>query len=344
MKTFVFSCLLLMSFGTLLKAQSTVSTNPVGFVTVAVPAQSDAVLAVPLHRSSVFKGTIQSMAGSTLTVVGNPDWTANQFVQALPGQTDTFGVLIATGVKEGLIARVTSNTSNQLTIEMPAGDDLTGIKTDAVDGAGQGDEVDVMPYWTPSTLLSSSVPNGTEFFAFDNTTVGTNVSPTSLLQFFSGFGWYDTVTFTEQSHRPLLFGTSFILRNNSTGAINASMVGSVPMSKHRYTLRILAANRVQDQSIGFSSPVPEPLAELNLGAQNFDELFLYDNSAAGKNKAPSQLLLHFGGRWYNSLDFSDVTDSITLQPGSGMIYRLAAAGQPTNFVWQQLQSYLASNP
>jgi len=343
MKTNLVVGLIVSSLGAILNAQSAVSTDPVGFVTVTVPANSDAVLAVPLYRSAAFKGKIQAISGSTLTVAGNPAWAANQFVQALPGQTDTFAVLIATGAKEGLIAKVTANSTHQLTIELPVGENLAGIKTNDADGAGEGDDLDVMPYWTPSTLLSAATPNGTELFAFDNTTVGTNVSPTSLLQFFSGFGWYNTISFTDQSHRPLLFGTSLILRNNAAAAFSVSIVGSVPMSAHRYTLRILAANRVQDQSIGFSSPVPEPLANLNLGAQNFDELFLFDNAATGKNKAPSQLLLHFGGRWYNSINFADVTDQVVLQPGSGMIYRLAAAGQTTQFVWQKLQSYLANN-
>lgn len=332
-----------MIFGTCAVAQSTVSTDPVGFVNVTVPAQSDAVLAVPLHRAAAFKGKIQAISGNTITVAGTPDWIANQFVQSLPSQTDTFSVLIANGVKEGLIARVISNTANQVTIEVPTGDDLTGVKTNAVDGAGEGDEVDVMPYWTAASLFPAGLANLTELFAFDNSTPGRNVSPSVLLQFYAGYGWFETVSYTEQSHRPLLFGTAFILRNNAAAPLATSVVGLVPMSKHRYTLRTLAANLGQDQSIGFSSPVPEKLSEVNLGAQNFDELFLYNNSAIGKNKAPTQLLIHHSGRWYESITFTDVTDQITLQPGGGMIYRLAASAQPTQFVWQQLQSYLIDN-
>ena len=41
-------------------AQSTATTDPVGFVSVTVPAQSDAVLAVPLNRAAAFKGKIKN--------------------------------------------------------------------------------------------------------------------------------------------------------------------------------------------------------------------------------------------------------------------------------------------
>jgi len=345
MKKFVFSCLLLMSFGALLKAQSTVSTNPVGFVTVAVPAQSDAVLAVPLHRSAVFKGKIQSVAGSTLTVVGNPDWSANQFVQALPGQTDTFGVLIATGVKEGMIARVTSNTSNQLTIEMPDGDDLTGIKTDAVDGAGQGDEVDVMPYWTPLSLFPSSLPPGTQMLLIPNggvNGVGINLSANPILVF-TGSSWLNSsAAFSNASHFPLPFASGFIMRNNTSAAISVSMVGAVPMAAHRLPIRTFANNVAQDVWFGYSSPVPEPLGGTGLGFSPGDQLLVFDNSTTGRNKSATPILVFTGSAWLNSsAGFVNVTNTFMVEPGRAYVLRKAATATPQTFVWKNTQSYLA---
>lgn len=336
MKTFVFSCLLLMSFGTLLKAQSTVSTNPVGFVTVAVPAQSDAVLAVPLHRSSVFKGTIQSMAGSTLTVVGNPDWTANQFVQALPGQTDTFGVLIATGVKEGLIARVTSNTSNQLTIEMPAGDDLTGIKTGAVDGAGQGDEVDVMPYWTPSTLFPASPSTGSRLLFFPNDLPGINLS-SNLTVLRASSGWF--VGATPADHRVLPYGVSFVFRNQTSLAQTISMVGAVPMASQRAVLAKLSqVGQGQDLRVGISSPVPEFIGNLELGFTPGDRLLVFNNSLVGFNKSPSMTLLWSGSAWFQGA--TNVSATFLLEPGNGYVLRRSSNAPAGAVVWQLVQSYL----
>lgn len=324
-------------------ALTTATTDPVGFVNVTVPANSDAILAVPLNRTADFKGVIQSISGNVITVAGtSPGWATSpqRYVQALPTQPNTYAVMLATGVKEGMTAKVTANGANTVTIQLDAGDDLTGVKTEAVDGAGNGDHIDIVPFWTPSSLIGGTIPDLTEMYVFDNTTTGQNVSPTVLLQFFNGFGWYETQGFTDQSHRPLRFGTGFIIRNNGGSVITPTFVGAVPMAKNRLLLHTLAANTGQDQTIGYMSPIPEPLNGVNIGAQDLDELYLFDNSASGKNKAPSALLVFFGGRWYNQQTFVDVTDTTTLQPGSGMIYRKVGTPTPQNFVWQDLQSYL----
>jgi uncharacterized protein (TIGR02597 family) len=338
MKKLHFSLLLLTLLGTAVQAQ--VTTDPVGFLNVTVPANSDAIISVPLNRAASFKGMIQSISGNVMTIAGtSPAWTANLFVQSLPSQIDTYAVLIASGTNEGMTAKITANGANTLTVQLATGDNLSAVKTEAVNGAGLGDQIDIMPYWTPSSLISS-IPDGTEMYAFDNTTTGQNVSPTTLLQFFTGFGWYETVGFTDQSNRPMPFGTGFILRNNSSSSISAPLTGSVPMSSNRLILRTLAANTNQDQTIGYMSPVPTVLGTVNLGAQDNDELYLFDNSASGKNKSPSTLLIYFGGLWYNSLTFADVTSTTILQPGNAMIYRKKSTSSPQNFVWQNLQSYL----
>ena len=127
------------------------TTDPVGFVSVSVPANSDAVLAVPLNRAATFKGMIQTISGNTITVAGTPAWatTPAQFVQALPGQVETYAVQLASGTKEGLIAKIVSNTANSVTIQLDAGDDLTGVVAEDADAiANNGDQIDIFPYWT----------------------------------------------------------------------------------------------------------------------------------------------------------------------------------------------------
>ena len=307
-------------------------TDPVGYVSVTVPANSDAVLAVPLNRAAEFKGVISSISGNVITVAGTPAWTNNQFAP-LATANKTYALQVASGAKEGLIGKITANTVDTLTVQLDSGETLADVVA--------GDQIDVMPYWTPSTLISASVPDGTELYVFDNTTSGQNTSPSVLLQYFSGFGWFETIGYTDQSHRPLLFATGFILRNNSlSSSVALSFVGSVPMTKHRLPLKTIAAGVNQDQTIGYMSPIPEPLSSLNFAAADNDELFLFDSSATGKNKSPSTLLVFFGGRWYNSITYADVTDTTTLQPGNGMIFRKKSAGAPQVSVWQDLQSYL----
>lgn len=317
--------------------QTVVSTDPVGFVNVTVPAQSDAVLAVPLYRAAAFKGKIQSISGNTLTVAGSPDWAANQFVQALPSQTDTFAVLIATGVKEGLIAKITANTPNQLTIEVPTGDDLIGIKSNETDG--EGDTLDVIPHWTPSSLLTGSVVPGTNLLVPPSNQPGINLSA-SLILVYTGSSWLNTGTFTNASHHPFEFGRAFIARNNSVSPQSLSLVGSVPMAKHRAIIRTLQANRTQDTWLGFHSPVPTKIGETGLGLSPGDNLLVFDNSAVGKNKSAAQILVFTGAIWLDTGTFANVSETFHLQPGSGCILRKNQTVTPTAFVWSALPPYL----
>lgn len=325
-------------------------TDPVGFVSVTVPANSDAVLAVPLNRAAEFKGVIQSISGNTITVAGTPAWATNAFA---PGVTagKTYAIQIASGSKEGLTGRVTANTNNTLTVTVGTGDDLTNIGTVDVpvdpDGAGpltaQADQVDVMPYWTPGTFLPT-VPNGSELYSYvnaaGNATAGINSSPSTLLVFDSGSGeWLDQNDESSAQNLALPFGSAFNFRNKTASPVTLSMVGSVPMSSHRLVLRTQIANVGQDLRIGYFSPVPELLSNLGFPAVLGDQIFVYNNSAPGINKSPATILIYDGSQWLDGNDESPVP-TFTLQPGSGYVFRLAARTTPTTIVWKDIQSYL----
>jgi uncharacterized protein (TIGR02597 family) len=276
-----------------------------------------------------------------ITVAGTPGWTASQFVYASGTQSNTYAVLIATGTKEGLYLKVTANDATTLTVQpmsASSADDLSGVATIAAN-SGAGDSISIVPYWTPGTLLSGTIPDNTEMFVYDNTASGQNLAPSVPLVYFNGFGWFESLGFTAQNDRPILFGTGFIVRNHSASPITVTVTGAVPMTTNRVVLRTLAANTPQDQRITYSSPVPEILGNLNLGAQDNDQLFIFDNSTTGFNKAPTPLV-YFGGSWYNSLTFTDVTNTTTIQPGTSFIYRAGATANPTNFVWAHLPNYL----
>jgi uncharacterized protein (TIGR02597 family) len=314
-------------------AQTPVYTPPVGFVSVTVPANSDAIMGAPLERASVFTGAVASISTNVITLQGTPSWTAGQFVQNSPTQNDTFAIKMGSGSKEGMVLKVTANGTGSLTVAVgsTAADDLSGIVA--------GDSLDVFPLWTPSTIFSGTIPDNTEFYLYDNTASGENPAPSEPLTYFTGFGWFDTVNYNDQSHRSILPGTGFILRNVQGSPLTLSMVGAVPMSKNRVVIRTLAANTAQDQRITYSSPVPETLNNMNLGAADYDEMYLFDNTTSGINKPPTPLVFA-SGRWYNSVTFADVTDTTTIQPGSSFIYRKAATATPSAFVWSDLQSYL----
>lgn len=316
------------------------TTDPVGFVNVTVKANSDALIAVPLNRASAFKGAIQSITGSTITVAGvSPAWSTNLFVQNLPAQPNTYALQLASGAQEGLTVKITASGANTITIQLTGGDSLTGVKTEAVDGAGQGDQVDIVPYWTPGSLLPATLPAGAQFFGYEGGATGTNLS-SSQVYGYSGSAWEDDVTSEDATNTPIAFGSAFILRNNSGSDISVSMVGSVPMTSHRIRLANPTGGE-QDIRIGYSSPIPEPISALGIPANAGDVIFGYDNAQSGINKSASKIYAFDGTGWVDDVSGLPVTASDALQPGFGYVYRKLATGSPQSVVWQDLQSYLA---
>lgn len=314
------------------------TTDPVGFVSVNVPAASDAIVAVPLNRTSEFKGLTSAFSGTsgtvTITVSGTPGWTNGQFIP-LATNNKTYALQFASGAKEGLTMPITNNGGNTVTVTVDPADDLTGV-------LANGEQIDVVAYWTPASLFSSP-PDGSELFSFaplsGSAPAGTNLSPSVLLVFDAGTGvWIDQVSELSRAHLPLEFGASFGFRNNSASVYTASFVGSVPMSKHRTRLATLANNTDQDIRVGYTSPIPELLSAVGFPAVSGDQLFVYNNGATGKNKSPSQILV-FDTEWLDSITESPVP-TFQLQPGYGYVFRKFRTANSTVAVWTDLQSYL----
>lgn len=321
-------------------------TDPVGFVSVTVPANSDAVLAVPLNRAAEFKGVIQSISGNDITVAGTPAWTANAFA---PGVTagKTYAVQIAAGAKEGMMGRITANTNNTVTVTLDSGDDLTGIGTVAVpvdpDGIGplnaQADQVDIMPYWTPSAMLGNSLPAGTLLIAFGGAGAGINLGATELYGA-TGSGWEDGNTGDPADNVVLPFGAGFVCRNGTASPLSLSFVGTVPMSSHRQRLYTLTNGTSQDIYFGYNSPVPEAVINLGIPAIAGDQIIGFDNSAPGINKGATIIYGYTGSGWEDGNTGDPLDVNVKLQPGFGYIYRRISTGAPSSVAWKDLQTYL----
>lgn len=337
MKRIHFALTLLAASAGLVHAQ--VVTAPVGFVSVTVPAASDAALGAPLSRTEEFQGVIQSISGNTITVAGTPGWTANQFVYASGTQPKTYYARIDSGVKEGLIATIASNGTGDLTVTLPSGEDLTNVSTNAalISPATTGDSLSISPYWTPATLVTGVVA-GTQILRYPTATAGINLS-SAATYLFNGTNWF----FGATNVNDVPFGSAegFVLRNNSASPQTISITGSVPMTGHRARLVTLAANTSQDQRIFYNSPIPEvvgnvfPPTALSAG----DRLLAFDNSAPGKNKSSSATLLWTGSAWMQGS--TNVTTTYQLQPGNSYLFRKNQTGASAATVtWSDLQSYL----
>ena len=302
-------------------AQTTVYTDPVGFVNVTVKAQSDAVLSVPLQRSAVFMGSVASADDTAKTVTLSSAPT-------LPANTPC-ALLISSGAKEGMFAKITAQTTTTVTLE--AGTDLSGIVAT--------DKVSIMPYWTPATLVPTTAAVGVRLMTYDAARVGVNIATTKFYSHTGNGNWINGATGVPASNEPLAFGSSFVLRNTTASDLTISFVGDVPMKKHRAILATLAANTAQDVRFGYSSPVPETLSNVGLVGVEGDQIFEFDNSVAGYNRPPTQTLIYNSGAWKFSPALTSAA-AFQLKPGFGYIYRKAATGSPSSVVWSDLPSYL----
>ena len=317
------------------QAQS-VTTDPVGFVSVSVPAASDAALGAPLGRANEYQGVIQSVSGTTgsvtITVGGTPGWVASQFVYASGTQPKTYYARIDTGAREGLIAAITANDATSITVTVPTGDDLVGVLTNAANTTG--DNISIAPYWTLGTLISG-VPAGTQVLTYPTNVAGVNLAA-SATYVYTGTNWQQGATLMNDLILPP--GQGFTLRNNSAATITVSITGSVPMATSRFVVRTIAASTKQDQRVFFNSPVPETIGNTGLGTAPGDQLLIIDNSIAGKNKASSTTLTWTGTKWLNGV--TDVTTTYQLQPGVSFILRKNSSATPGATVTSHLQSYL----
>jgi uncharacterized protein (TIGR02597 family) len=225
-------------------------------------------------------------------------------------------------------------------VQLDPAENLTGVQTEAANGTGNGDKLDILPFWTPASLLTG-VPIGTEFLGFEGvSTAGINLAAPQLFGNTGASTWEDQITSDDASNVAIGFGRAFVLRNNSASSVTVTIAGSVPMNKHRFTLATLAANSHQDIRFGYLSPVPEAISSLGIPAVAGDAILGFNNTASGKNKAATIIYAYDGSQWVDDITGDPLTAAHVLQPGFGYIYRKFRTGSPSSAVWQHMQSYL----
>jgi uncharacterized protein (TIGR02597 family) len=299
---------------------------PAGFVRLFVPAKSDAVVSIPMLRQAVFSGKISAASGNKVTLNGAP---------AIPAGT-ACALLLTSGPKEGMHAKITTRNAAVVTVAFSPGDNLTGVAV--------GTEVQVVPYWTPASLVKATAPAGIKILGIENAGAGINLSFNRTYTH-AGGGVWNSSSGTNASGAALPFHSAFVLRNTSANELRVTVTGNVPMRKHRINLATLAGNTPQDIPVGYGSPVPETLSKVGLDAMaNGDQILGFDNAATGYNKSASQLLVMDGGVWKDQITSEPVGSTFQLKPGYGYIYRKAATSAPARAVWTGLPTYLATQP
>jgi uncharacterized protein (TIGR02597 family) len=345
-----------LAFASFASAQS-VTTDPVGFTSIACPANSDTYLSVAFTRPPEFTGLIASVSGNTLTISGTPGWNNNQFVYAAGSQPKTYYALIgphaSVNPNEGRGYTITSNGSNTLTVNLN-GDDISGVQANT--------QVLILPYATLASVFPAAdqnvsfVPSPSQFNRLTQILIpnfsgnGINLSTAATYYFLNG-AWRKFGQPTTDDHGDdVLLNTGYFLLRNAGTATNLTTLGSVLVKKETIPL-FTSTSSQQDNFVSVTRPVPVSLDNLGLissGAfasspsqfNRIDQLFVFDNNTAAINKSAAGTYYYANSHWRKfgqdpTADFG--TD--TIPAGSGFVIRKGVTANGATQYWQNAPTY-----
>jgi len=322
------------------------STDPVGFVTIDAPPNSDVLVGVPLCQAPVFTGAVMGLESETLSFAGAP-------FEHLDLGSGLFYLRIKSGSQEGHWTPVVGNTNSSITVE-----DSFGISPgDVVSVQNHTTLATAFPDTSAGTSFISSpsvfVRTGTEIFTFSQ--VGASINRAKNQTFaYSGGEWRAFPTNGNADNQILWPDTYFIFRNNSIAELKVTFTGCVDQGVFS---QILQTQTSDNDYVTFNSrPVPVSLDDLDLGESSAfasspnvfirnDELFVFDNSAPGINKAKSAtyVFVDDGGSNVGWRKFPNNTIDVgsdTIAPGAGFIIRKKSGAEQT-FAWSQDAPWIA---
>jgi hypothetical protein len=316
----------------LASAQTTAYTSPVGYVSLgdttpgqpAVKANTDVWISIPLAKPAVYAGTISVVSGNQVTLTGTPN------LGNLISVPHT--LTITSGIGVGIIALITSNTTNSVTVSVAPGDSLSGVASP--------DSVKISPAWTVLGFGGNTLPTGTTLYTYP-TSASLNPAADGVYEW-SGTDWIDNVNTGEPANNDVLYpGETLVLRNPTNTPVTSLIItGEVPTANSRI---VVAANGPAgaDNPISFFSPVGEPIGTSGLAAfaQNGDTIYGYDNGLPGVNKAANSVHEFFNGDWVDQVNTGEPDNTFPVGAGQGFILR--RPGTSAQAIWNNQQDYLS---
>jgi uncharacterized protein (TIGR02597 family) len=298
-----------------LSSLSAVETDPVGYLTTSIPANSDGLLSPALHRQAAYSGSVESVSDAdTIAVSGTPNFTSDEYAGG------AYFMLFTSGDREGLWAVVDGNGIDSVDLTFVTQD----LGTVANDKVVADDTFQIIPFWTPRTLLpEAATTHGTQLLVFSRTQPGINLSASSTYTLFETFGWYAGAT--DVNDFPIYPDESVVVRNKSANPIALVQSGNVPMAAYRTVLS--AASSGVQQDIRLTTGLPSSVAIRDLidpGSIGVgDQILIFNQAQTGENKSASITATYFETfGWYAGA--TELNDYL-LEPGQGFVYRKAAS-------------------
>ena len=270
--------ILTISLPAFIRAQS-VTTNPVGFSSVTVNANTTRALALPFNKAPDFASAASAVTATTIQTT-NAGWTANAFGPFTGTPANAHVVRMTTGTAIGKQFRIASNTADTLTLVN--GSDLTGVAA--------GDQYQIFAAETLQSLFGvNGQNNGQNVNTSGDPAIADNVllrSGSAWTTYFNdGTQWLKQGTGTPSNTVAIPPEQGFVFVHRAGTAYTFTALGAVPITNLKTDF---APNTTS--SFGNRFPVDTTLAGLGL-----DQL-----AGWNKNLDPSiadNVLIRIGSTW-----------------------------------------------
>ena len=347
-------------------AQTSATTDPVGFYKITLTGASDNYIALPMARDAVFAGTVAgSITANSFTVnagSGSPNWTASQFVYANPSQRETYYVEFTSGALRGLYYKVTANGTNSLTLDTE-GDSLLlhALPGNATAALLAGDGVKLRPYWRIKDVFEVAgapviearpspglIPKD-EILIPNYATVGTNKAPNTAIYYVTGQGWRASGQgATDLADYQLRPNESLIVRRRNVANLDLTNTGWVLMNKGISFVAGGNGATGNDTYISINRPAPVKLDDSGLRIADQAKSLLIDSvntlarqdellafsAGTGYNRAPNLIYFYLAGQGWRQVGSGSTTigQTVFLNPGQAYIIRKKAANSGRDWV------------
>lgn len=312
-----------------------VETDPVGYVTFTVNANSDQRLGVPMQRPAVLQATTSNVIGVTVEAPGIGALTGEHFL------------IVTSGNAQGEWEQVDTATEGEVTL------------TAEIPGFSAADQFAIRPFWTLSGLFpdggaipASSNPLSPDALVLlnDPNSVGTNLAASDFYFYNDGTqgdpGWFNSSSFDPAGDVIISPEVSLTIRNNTSSEASIVIAGDVPLVPNAINVVSREGGR-QDNLIFNPLPVGVTLGNSDLISSGAfepssnplspsDLLLLFDPNNSGKNASPQNFYFYNDGTqgdagWFDASSF-DPADSIEVSQGGAFIVR-KASGTDSQSSW-----------
>lgn len=286
-------------------AQTSVTTDPVGFTSLTIAAGSVRALSLPLNNIPDYASAISAATSSTLQTA-NAGWTTNAFG---PFDSNPHVVRLLTGTNKGRQFRIASNTSDTLT--------LTTNGSDFSQLVAAGDRYAIYPVTTLAKLFGPDAPSlnrSSDPAAADNILVRGSVG--WGVYYNDGVQWLREGGSGSENNAALLPEQGFLFVRRGSTAYDFTVTGAAPMTN-------LVTDLPADRATFLANRFPVSTTLVGLGLAQLPGWNASSNSGAADNvlvrSTYGWLTYYFDGtNWLREGGGTD-PDNPTIASGSAVL-------------------------